>query len=351
MGRRTEFDLKIGVDFRIAVLVGRVQNAGRTVRVIFSRHLVTDIVRHEGVLPLNHLPQKSRTDRVDEVRRKNTAGQHIHLVGRTALLIVVRGPVIIKILPEGGGVDAAILDLFKRRLLSVNIVHGEQARNPHPPGGGGDQSGHPVVAVNQIRLHARNDVVDHFALKSHRLQNTVFRVIAVDSVPIVENPVLGQMNAAVVQVVHVNPQFVADQVSHVDVEHPPVMRQRHMHIRPLTEQRCNQRSGNIRQPSRLGVQTVDHIPHAFRQIGDFRRHHQNTGALPFLLHRSTPLNSRERTASAVPALSCDRNGGLHIAYFGQHMKPGTLLSQSVPGALIRAVSPNRPANLHWTLQE
>ena len=83
------------------------------------------------------------------------------------------------------------------------------------------------------------------------------------------------MDPAVVQVVHVDPQLVADELAHVDVEHPPVVGQRDMHVGPLPEQRAHQRGGYVGQPPRLGPQDVAHIAHPLRQIGDLRSDDQN----------------------------------------------------------------------------
>ena len=85
------------------------------------------------------------------------------------------------------------------------------------------------------------------------------------------------MDTAVAQVVHVNPQFVVDEFTHIDIEHLAVVRKRHMHIRSLTEERGNQTCGNIRHASGFGVQVLDHVAHALRQIGDLRSDNQDPG--------------------------------------------------------------------------
>jgi hypothetical protein len=68
-------------------------------------------------------------------------------------------------LPEIGRIDAAVFDMGQGRFHRVDVVDGKQAGNAHLPGHGRDQAGHPVVAVDQVRLHPGNDVVDHLPLK------------------------------------------------------------------------------------------------------------------------------------------------------------------------------------------
>ena len=90
MGVGIEFDLEIGIHFRLAILVRRIQNTGRTAGIVFARHLPADVLRHEGVTTVDHLLEERRTHRVDEVRGKNSAGKLVDRIGRTALLIIDR---------------------------------------------------------------------------------------------------------------------------------------------------------------------------------------------------------------------------------------------------------------------
>ena len=226
--------------------------------------------RHERVTSLHDLLEEGRTDRIDEVRGENSGGEHVDRIVRPAFLVVQRRALVIEILPERRRVDAAVFDLGQRRLVGVDVVHREEARNPHPPGGGRDEPGHPVVAVDQIRLHVRDDVVDHLALERHRLKKAVLRITAVNRIPVVEDAVLRQMNPAVVQVAHVDAQLVADQLADVDVEHLAVVRQRDVHVGSLAEQGADQRGRHIRQAAGLGVQHICHVAHPLGKIGDFR---------------------------------------------------------------------------------
>jgi hypothetical protein len=68
-------------------------------------------------------------------------------------------------LPEAGGIDTAVFDKGQGCLNSVNIVDREQARDSQPPRNSRDETGHPIVAVNEIGLNPWDDVVDDLSLK------------------------------------------------------------------------------------------------------------------------------------------------------------------------------------------
>ena len=47
----------------------------------------------------------------------------------------------------------------------MDVVEGEEAGNTEGSASAGDESGHPVVAVNEIGFYGGDDVVDDFALE------------------------------------------------------------------------------------------------------------------------------------------------------------------------------------------
>ena len=65
---------------------------------------------------------------------------------------------------------------------------------------------------------------------------------------------------------HVDPELVADEIAHFDVEHPAVMRQRHVHVGARPVQRGHQRRGNVGQPPGFGAEGVGEVAHAFGEI-------------------------------------------------------------------------------------
>jgi len=225
---------------------------------------------------VDDLLEEGRADGIDKVRGEDPARLHVDLIRIARLFVIVRHARIVEVAPEFGGVNARILDLRQRQTVRVDIVHREEAGNAHAPRRAGNQPGHPVVAVDQIGLYRRNDVVDHFARKGQRQLGILVLRIAVDRVAIIEAAVLGQMDARVGQAALVDAQLVTDQLSHLHMKHAPVVRQRHVDIGTEIKQRRHQRRGDIRQTAGFGGQPARHIAHAGRQVGDFRSDDQDT---------------------------------------------------------------------------
>jgi len=59
-----------------------------------------------------------------------------------------------------------IFDFGQKEFHGMDIVNGKERRNSHSAGHGRQQPRHPIVAVDQVRLDARDDIVDDFPLKS-----------------------------------------------------------------------------------------------------------------------------------------------------------------------------------------
>ena len=79
----------------------------------------------------------------------------------------------------------------------MHVVNRKETGNALFPGHGRDQTRHPVIAVDQVRLNPGNNVIDDFPLKCQGEFNIFGAVQRVDPVDIVEGPILGQMDAVV----------------------------------------------------------------------------------------------------------------------------------------------------------
>ncbi len=232
--------------------------------------LGTHRVRHHRVPALDNFPQKPRTDGIDIVGGENAGCEQIdHDVG-AGVIVAERGCGEIQVHPELGGVDAGFLDLGEGHLAGVDIVHGKQALDAAPPRHAGQQGRHPVVAMNQIRPHPRNDVIDHLALENERNAHRLFRAVAVNPLAIVKYPVFGEVNVGFWQHLMILAQLLFVQVEHITMEHAPVIWQGHVDIRAELKQGGDQRGGHIGQTSGFGRHGLRQIAHARRQIGNFR---------------------------------------------------------------------------------
>ena len=110
--------------------------------------------------------------------------------------------------------------------------------------------------MDEIRPDPGDDVVDHLPLE-HQSQLEVFvRLVTVDRVSIIKNPILCQMDPFLRQFRQVGSQFATDEAGDIHVEQPAIMRQSHVHVRPDVVERCHKRCGHIRQPTGFGGQSV-----------------------------------------------------------------------------------------------
>ena len=150
--------------------------------------------------------------------RKNAAGQKIHRIRFPGFFIVNGHAIIIKMLPERRGIDAPVFNLRQRGFHGMNIVNGKQAGDAHSSGHGRNQTGHPVVAMNQIGLNPGNDVVDDFPLKCQGDFDIFQPVIRIDPVLVKKGPVFGQMNPVVGHLVPDGLELLGQERRHLSVK-------------------------------------------------------------------------------------------------------------------------------------
>ena len=153
---------------RVERRIGGVEDPQRTARMVLVADLALQRWGYEVVAALDDFPEEGRADGVDEVGREDPADQQVDGVLFAGLLVIVGHVVVEKVLPEIGRVDAAVFDLGEEGLHGVDVVDRKKARGAHLARHGRDQAGHPVVAVDQVRTHPGDDVVDHLALKGQR---------------------------------------------------------------------------------------------------------------------------------------------------------------------------------------
>ena len=282
-------DFQILIGLGIEGRIRRIQDAGGAVGVVFVDDLLTQIRLDETVAPLDDLGKKMGADRVDEVRRKNTRGEKIHRVLFAGAFVVKSHVFIVKVLPEEGRVDAAIFDVRQRAFDAMDIVDGKQARNTHLPRHGRNQSRHPVVAVNQVRLDDGYDVVHHLPHEGERHLEIVLALAGIDLVEIKKGSIFGQVDPVIRHLAFDALQLFFQQGRDAVAENPAVVGNGHMHVRTLVNQRSDQRGRNICQPTGFGGEVSRQIPHAVRQISDLGGDDQYPGIGEWRLgHLSAP---------------------------------------------------------------
>ena len=165
--------------------------------------------------------------------------------------------------------------------MRVDVVDRKQARNPLTARGRRNETRHPVVAVDEVWLHVRNDVIDDLALE-RECQLHVPVALRINSIAVVEATVFRQMDTLVGQVALVLAKLVGNELSRLDMKHATIMGKRHMHVRPKTVQRLHERSRHVRHTAGFGGHLTGQVPHALRQIRDLRGNDENSRILDSL---------------------------------------------------------------------
>ncbi len=182
------------------------------------------------------LPQEARADGVDEMGGEDAARQEVHLDVVASVLIRGRRAVEVEVHPELRRVDPAIFHLAEGDTLGVDVVDGEEGLDAATPGHGGDEASHPVIAMDEVRVHAGDDVIDDFALEGERYLDGVLGVAGIDLIAVVEDAVLGEVDVIFRQLLVILAQLLFVKLEDVHVEHAPVVRQCHMHVRTEVKQ-------------------------------------------------------------------------------------------------------------------
>ena len=101
----------------------------------------------------------------------------------------------------------------------MDVVKGEEAGDAEGAGFGGDESGHPVVTVDEIGFYGGDDVVDDLALKGEGDFEICGVGVGVDAVLVVKDAVFGEVNAVFREFAFVDEEFVVDESANIYVEH------------------------------------------------------------------------------------------------------------------------------------
>src|SRR6056297_2848010 len=96
---------------------------------------------------------------------ENTTGKKINRISATGFFIIYGRAFKKKVLPEIRCINAPVFDGRQQSLIVINIVNRKKTGYPKLSCYGRDQSRHPVIAMNQIRLNAGDNGVDHLPLE------------------------------------------------------------------------------------------------------------------------------------------------------------------------------------------
>lgn len=169
-------------------------------------------------------------------------------------------------LPEGGGVDASVFDLLEGDTFGVDVVSGEEGLDAVELGVGGNEAGHPVVAVDDVGFDTGDDVVDDFPLEGEG-EEVVFGG-TVNARAVVEDAVLGEVNVLIGEGFLILGESVFKAVVLIFLEHAPVVGEGNVDVGVLFMKGSDERRGDIGHASCLGGHALGEVAHAFGKVGD-----------------------------------------------------------------------------------
>ena len=269
---RAEVSGEVRVGGGIEDRIRSVQNPGGTAAVLLASEFVANRIRDEPVIAANDFIKEGRAYGIDVVGGEDSAREEIDGIVFTAFFVGKWSSLIEEVVPEISGIDPTVLDVGEAEMFGVNVVNGEQTGDAVTAGDGGDEARHPVVAMDQIRAHLRNGVVDHLALECEGDQVILGTI---DTRPVVEDAVLGKMDALFGECSADLLVFVVEDARDIEVKHSAVIGQGYVNVSALIIESFYKRGGYVGEPACFGAHPLSEVPHAFRKVGDFRSDDEN----------------------------------------------------------------------------
>lgn len=162
---RAVFLGKIGIDLWVERAVGSVDDSrGRSGFALVVKQ-VAEMGRDGRVMAHGDFVEEGWADDIDVGRGGDSAGEKVDGVGPVGFVEALGIVPEIEFIPEISGWNTGIFQLGQGGLLGVDIVNGEKSRDSELLGFGRNETGHPVVAMDDVGFDPGYDVVDQVALK------------------------------------------------------------------------------------------------------------------------------------------------------------------------------------------
>ena len=188
-----------------------------------------------------------------------------------------------------GRINAPVFNFRQVGFDRMDVVNGKKTGNAESSGHGRYQTGHPIVAVDKIRLNPWNDIINDLALKCQRKLDVFISEIRVHPVDVIKGAVFRQMDT-VIRHFALNPvDFISQHRCQLIAEKSTVIRHGHMDVGTLLEQSTDQGSGNIGKTACFGGIKRCQSSHAVRQIGHFRCNDKDPGVARCFIHGWVPI--------------------------------------------------------------
>ncbi len=181
----------------VVVCVGGVEDSGGAAGVGFGAEFVADGIGDEVVVAVYDFAEEGGGDGVYVVGGEDAGGELIDAVPGACFVVGAWGFFKVEVVPKFGAIDPAVFDFIEGEVLGVDVVDGEEGFDASGACDGGDEAGHPIVAVDEVRLDAGDDVGGEFALEGEGHAGVVAGLV--DFVAVVEGVVFGEVDAPLLE--------------------------------------------------------------------------------------------------------------------------------------------------------
>ena len=104
---------------------------------------------------------------------------------------------VVQVPPEARCIHSSVFNESHGGFDRLDVVDREETRDPQPAGHRRYETGHPVVAVDEVGLHAWDDVVDNLPLKGQGELDVFLPVFGIDTIDVEKSPVFGQVHPVI----------------------------------------------------------------------------------------------------------------------------------------------------------
>ena len=189
------FPGEVGVDLRVEGPVGGVDDAGGGPGFALVIEKVAEVRGDIGMMAHRHFVEEGGADDIDMGCGGDAAGEQVDGVGPVGFVEALGVVSEVKFIPEIATLDSGVFELGEGCFLGVDVVDGEKGGDTEFFGLGGDEAGHPIVAVDDVGFDARDDVIDEVALEGKGGHEEVFLAGLVNAAPAIEFAVFGEVDA------------------------------------------------------------------------------------------------------------------------------------------------------------
>jgi hypothetical protein len=247
---RAVFHREVLINLGVEGAIGSVDNSRGIAGLVLLVEEVADVAGNVRVMSGDDFVEEGGADDVDMVCGHDSAGKKVDGVVPVGFVVTMGIVVEVEFVPKVAAGDATIVQLGEGRFLGVDVVDGEEGGDPEFLGFGWNESGHPIITVNNVWLNPGDDVVDEVALEGESRHEEVFLTGFVNSVSTVEFAVLREVDP-----VSDGDAGAGSGVLPVAGEKFPIVGDGEVDVLVAAAQSVHEKGGDVRESARFGPQS------------------------------------------------------------------------------------------------